>query len=102
VIRWDKPGCGLPDREGTGLSFGGQVAAVLAMADAAGAGRFRVFAASLGGQVAAAIAARYPERVELSGSVVHPMRAAGCGPVCQEVTEVRRQFTRWPARATPS
>jgi pimeloyl-ACP methyl ester carboxylesterase len=51
------------------------VATVLAVADAAGAERFRVFAASQGGQVAAAIAARYPERVE--ALVVYGMCASG-------------------------
>jgi pimeloyl-ACP methyl ester carboxylesterase/DNA-binding CsgD family transcriptional regulator len=64
VIRYDKPGCGLSDRDGIDLSFDGQVGAALAVADAAGTGRFRLFGASQGGQVAAAIAARYPERVE--------------------------------------
>ena len=64
VIRYDKPGCGLSDRDGIDLSFDGQVAAALAVADAAGAGRFRLFGASQGGQLAAAIAARHPERVE--------------------------------------
>jgi pimeloyl-ACP methyl ester carboxylesterase/DNA-binding CsgD family transcriptional regulator len=64
VIRFDKPGCGLSDREGADLSFDGQVAAALAVADAVGADRFRLFGASQGGQVAAAIAARNPDRVE--------------------------------------
>ena len=59
VIRYDKPGCGLSDRDGMDLSFDGQVAA-LAVADAVGAGRFRLFGASQGGQ----LAARYPDRVE--------------------------------------
>ena len=63
VIRYDKPGCGLSDRDGADLSFDGQVAAALAVADAAGADRFSLFGASQGGQVAAAIAARHPERV---------------------------------------
>ena len=63
VIRYDKPGCGLSDRDGMDLSFDGQVAA-LAVADAVGAGRFRLFGASQGGQLAAALAARYPDRVE--------------------------------------
>ena len=40
VIRYDKPGCGLSDRDGIDLSFDAQVAAALAVADAAGAGRF--------------------------------------------------------------
>ncbi len=64
VIRYDKPGCGLSDRHGIDLSFDGQVAAALAVADAAGARRFCLFGASQGGQLAAAIAARYPDRVE--------------------------------------
>jgi pimeloyl-ACP methyl ester carboxylesterase/DNA-binding CsgD family transcriptional regulator len=64
VIRYDKPGCGLSDRDGTDLSFDGQVAAALAVADAVGAGRFRLFGASQAGQLAAAIAARHPDRVE--------------------------------------
>jgi pimeloyl-ACP methyl ester carboxylesterase/DNA-binding CsgD family transcriptional regulator len=64
VIRYDKPGCGLSDRNGADLSFDAQVAAAIAVADAAGAGRFRLLGASQGGQLAAAIAARHPERVE--------------------------------------
>jgi len=75
VIRYDKPGCGLSDREGVDLSFEGQVAAALAVADAVGAGRFGLFGASQGGQVAAAIAARFPERV--TGLVVFGTCAAG-------------------------
>src|SRR5580700_1477865 len=64
VIRYDKPGCGLSDRKDIDLSFDGQVAAALAVADAVGAGRFCLFGASQGGQLAAAIAARYPDRAE--------------------------------------
>jgi pimeloyl-ACP methyl ester carboxylesterase len=64
VIRYDKPGCGLSDRDGVDMSFDGQVAAALAVADAVGAGRFRLFGASQGGQLAAAIAARHPDRAE--------------------------------------
>src|SRR5215467_11502740 len=64
VIRYDKPGCGLSDRDGIDLSFDGQVAAALAVADAARADRFSLFGASQAGQLAAAIAAKCPERVE--------------------------------------
>jgi len=64
VIRYDKPGCGLSDRDRIDLSFDGQVAAALAVADAVGASRFSLFGASQGGQLAAAIAGRYPERAE--------------------------------------
>src|SRR5205814_6195525 len=45
------------------------------VADAVGARRFRLFGASQGGQLAAAIAARYPERVE--ALVVYGMCANG-------------------------
>jgi pimeloyl-ACP methyl ester carboxylesterase len=64
VIRYDKPGCGLSDRDGVDLSFDSQVAAAMAVADAAGAARFAMFGASQGGQLAAAIAARHPDRVQ--------------------------------------
>jgi pimeloyl-ACP methyl ester carboxylesterase/DNA-binding CsgD family transcriptional regulator len=64
VIRYDKPGCGLSDRNGIDLSFDGQVTAALAVADAVGASQFCLFGASQGGQLAAAIAARHPDRVE--------------------------------------
>jgi pimeloyl-ACP methyl ester carboxylesterase/DNA-binding CsgD family transcriptional regulator len=75
VIRYDKLGCGLSDREGIDLSFDGQVAVALAVADAVGADRFHLFGASQGGQVAAAVAARYPERVETL--VLYGMCASG-------------------------
>jgi pimeloyl-ACP methyl ester carboxylesterase/DNA-binding CsgD family transcriptional regulator len=75
LIRYDKPGCGLSDRNGIDLSFDGQVSAALAVADAVSAGRFHLFGASQGGQLAAAIAARYPERVETL--VVYGMCASG-------------------------
>jgi pimeloyl-ACP methyl ester carboxylesterase/DNA-binding CsgD family transcriptional regulator len=75
VIRYDKPGCGLSDWDGIDLSFDGQVAAALAVADAVGAGRFRLFGASQGGQLAAAIAAKYPDRVE--ALVLYGMCASG-------------------------
>jgi pimeloyl-ACP methyl ester carboxylesterase/DNA-binding CsgD family transcriptional regulator len=75
VIRYDKPGCGLSDRDGIDLSFDGQVSVALAVADAVGADSFRLFGASQGGQLAAAIAARYPERVE--ALAVYGMCASG-------------------------
>jgi pimeloyl-ACP methyl ester carboxylesterase/DNA-binding CsgD family transcriptional regulator len=87
VIRYDKPGCGLSDRPaspgasspagtpGIDLSFDAQVSAALAVADAVGAGRFRLFGASQGAQVAAAVAARHPERVE--SQVLYGMCANG-------------------------
>lgn len=79
VIRYDRPGCGLSERDGIDLSFDGQVAAALAVADAVadavGAGPLCLFGASQGGQVAAAIAARHPERV--AALVVYGTCASG-------------------------
>jgi len=85
VIRYDKPGCGLSDRDGIDLSFDGQVTAALAVADAVGAKRFRLFGASQGGQLAVAIAARYPERVE--ALAVYGMCASGKDLAPAEVRE---------------
>jgi pimeloyl-ACP methyl ester carboxylesterase len=85
VIRYDKPGCGLSDRDAADLSFEGQVAAALAVADAAGAERFRLFGASQAGQLAATIAARHPDRVE--AMVVYGMCANGADLAPAEVRE---------------
>ena len=85
VIRHDKPGCGLSDRDGADLSFDGQVAAALAVADAVGAERFRLFGASQAGQLAATIAARHPERVE--AMVVYGTCASGADLAPAEVRE---------------
>jgi pimeloyl-ACP methyl ester carboxylesterase len=46
VVRYDKPGCGLSDTDGADLSFGGQVAAAVAVADAVRAGRRRQLSAA--------------------------------------------------------
>ena len=75
VIRYDKPGCGLSDRGDVDVSFEGQLTAALAVADAVGASRFNLFGASQGGQLAAVIAARHPERVQ--ALVVYGMCASG-------------------------
>ena len=83
VIRYDKPGCGLSDRDGIDLSFYGQVAAALAVADAVGAARFGLFGASQGGQLAAALAARYPGRVQ--ALVLYGTCAAGADLAPAEV-----------------
>jgi pimeloyl-ACP methyl ester carboxylesterase/DNA-binding CsgD family transcriptional regulator len=64
VIRYDKPGCGLSDWSGTDLSFDAQVGVALAVADAVRAKILAVFGASQGGQIAAALAARHPQRVQ--------------------------------------
>jgi pimeloyl-ACP methyl ester carboxylesterase/DNA-binding CsgD family transcriptional regulator len=85
VIRYDKPGCGLSDRDAVDVSFDTQVAVALAVADAARADRFRMFGASQGGQLAAAIAARHPERVE--ALVLYGMCADGADLAPAEVRD---------------
>ncbi len=85
VIRYDKPGCGLSGRDEIDLSFDGQLAAALAVADAVGARRFRLFGASQGGQLAAAIAARHPDRVE--ALAVYGMCASGADLAPADVRE---------------
>jgi pimeloyl-ACP methyl ester carboxylesterase/DNA-binding CsgD family transcriptional regulator len=75
VIRYDKPGCGLSDRDGIDLSFDAQVGTALAVADAARAARFCMLGASQGGQIAAALAAKHPDRVE--ALVLYGMCASG-------------------------
>jgi pimeloyl-ACP methyl ester carboxylesterase/DNA-binding CsgD family transcriptional regulator len=64
VVRYDKPGCGLSDRTGIDPTFGAQVRTLAAIADELRASRFHLFGASQGGQVAVALAAREPKRVD--------------------------------------
>jgi pimeloyl-ACP methyl ester carboxylesterase/DNA-binding CsgD family transcriptional regulator len=85
VIRYDKPGCGLSDRALADLSFDGQVATAIAVADAVHADHFCMFGASQGGQIAAAVAARFPERVE--ALVLYGMCASGADLAPPEVRE---------------
>jgi len=85
VIRYDKPGCGLSDTNGADLSFDGQVAAAVAVADAARADRFSLFGASQGGQFAAAIAARHPDRV--AALAVYGTCASGADQAPAEVRD---------------
>lgn len=62
VVRYDKAGSGLSDRTGVDLSFDGQLAALLAVADQLEAERFHLFGASQGGQLMAAATALHPGR----------------------------------------
>lgn len=75
VVRFDKVGSGLSDRTNVDLTFDGQVATLLALADHLDARRFHLFGASQGGQVVAAVAALQPERT--TSLVVYGMCARG-------------------------
>jgi pimeloyl-ACP methyl ester carboxylesterase/DNA-binding CsgD family transcriptional regulator len=75
VVRFDKAGSGLSDRAAGDLTFDAQVATLVAIADHLDAKRFHLFGASQGGQVAAAVAARQPERT--ISLIVYGMCARG-------------------------
>jgi pimeloyl-ACP methyl ester carboxylesterase/DNA-binding CsgD family transcriptional regulator len=83
VVRFDKVGTGLSDRSGGDLSFGGQVASLLSIADHLDARTFQLFGASQGGQVVSAIAALQPERT--TSLVVYGMCARGADLAPEDV-----------------
>jgi pimeloyl-ACP methyl ester carboxylesterase len=63
LLRYDPRGCGLSDRNVEDLSLDAWVADLEAVVDAAGVGRFPLFAHSQGGAIGVAYAARHPDRV---------------------------------------
>jgi pimeloyl-ACP methyl ester carboxylesterase len=63
LVRYDRPGCGLSERDGPAPSLELEADVVEAVADAVGAERVELFGASLGAAAAVAWAARRPERV---------------------------------------
>ncbi|MSO46130.1 MAG: alpha/beta fold hydrolase [Acidobacteria bacterium] len=63
LVRWDERGCGLSDWNVEDLSIEAWVRDQEAVIDAAGLDRFVLLGISQGGAVAAAYAARHPERV---------------------------------------
>jgi len=62
-VRYDERGCGLSDWQVQDLSFDAWVRDLESVVAALGADRFDLFGVSQGGAVAAAYAARHPERV---------------------------------------
>lgn len=63
LVHADERGCGLSDRDVADVSFEAWVRDLEAVVDAAGLGRFPLFAMSQAGAVAVAYAARHPDRV---------------------------------------
>jgi DNA-binding winged helix-turn-helix (wHTH) protein/pimeloyl-ACP methyl ester carboxylesterase len=63
LVRYDERGCGLSDWQVDDLSFDAWVRDLETVVDAAGVQRFALLGISQGGAVAAAYAARHPERV---------------------------------------
>jgi pimeloyl-ACP methyl ester carboxylesterase/DNA-binding CsgD family transcriptional regulator len=64
LIRFDKRGTGMSDRDISGVSLEDRIEDIAAVMDAAGSERASLFGLSEGGTMAAVFAARYPERVE--------------------------------------
>jgi pimeloyl-ACP methyl ester carboxylesterase len=62
VVRYDRPGVGLSDRERPELSLADEVSNLEALVDALGAERIALFGGSCGGPPAIAYAARHPQR----------------------------------------
>ncbi|TDV56411.1 alpha/beta fold hydrolase [Actinophytocola oryzae] len=69
VIRYDKVGCGLSDRDRTDFSMESELAVLAALVGQLGLGRFALFGSCESGQVAAAYAAAHPD--ELSSLIVY-------------------------------
>jgi pimeloyl-ACP methyl ester carboxylesterase len=63
LVRYDKRGCGLSQRDAGDLSFEAFVSDLEAVADAAGWDRFALLGECQGGPIAIEYAARHPERV---------------------------------------
>ena len=64
LIRFDKRGTGMSDRDISGVSLEDRIEDIAAVMDAAGSERASLFGLSEGGTMAAVFAARYPERVQ--------------------------------------
>lgn len=83
LIRFDPRGCGLSDRDVENISFETWVSDLERVVDAAGLARFALFGASQGAAIAAAYAARHPERVSrliLYGAFVRGRLARAATP----------------------
>jgi pimeloyl-ACP methyl ester carboxylesterase/DNA-binding CsgD family transcriptional regulator len=103
LIRFDKRGTGMSDGEVPGVSLQDRVADIAAVMDATGNDRASLFGYSEGGAMAAAFAARHPERVDkliLFGS--HAGKVTGspdfpCGYESDDVVAFMRSVVehRW-------
>ena len=63
LLRYDRPGTGLADRDGYDFSLEGEIDVLLRVLDASGDDRVALLAHGFGGPVAIAFAARFPRRV---------------------------------------
>jgi pimeloyl-ACP methyl ester carboxylesterase/DNA-binding CsgD family transcriptional regulator len=75
VIRYDKIGCGLSDRDRTDFTLASELVVLESLVEHLGLDRFALFGSCEGGQVAAAYAAAHPDR--LSSLIVYGSCARG-------------------------
>lgn len=90
LIRFDQRGCGLSDRDVTDISFEAWINDMEAVADAAGLERFAILGVSQGAALAAAYAARHPNRVShliLYGGYAHGWSEQDLDPADREKLE---------------
>lgn len=96
VIRYDRPGAGLSDRDGPSpRTREEEVAVLVGLADAIGLERMSVLGASSGAVVAAATAAAHPDRVErlvVYGGYAHGADVASPSARAALVDVVRRHW----------
>jgi pimeloyl-ACP methyl ester carboxylesterase/DNA-binding CsgD family transcriptional regulator len=85
VIRYDKIGCGLSDRDRTDFTLESELAVLEALVAHLELKRFALFGSCEGGQVAAAYAVRYPQI--LSSLIVYGSCARGADLAADEVKQ---------------
>jgi pimeloyl-ACP methyl ester carboxylesterase len=85
VIRYDKLGCGLSDRDRTDFTMESELAVLRALVEHLGLERFALFGSCEGGQVAAAYAVAHPDT--LSSLIVYGSCARGAELAPDEVRQ---------------
>jgi pimeloyl-ACP methyl ester carboxylesterase len=80
VVRYDRPGSGLSDRERDSIDLEGEVATLSELVDHLELGRFSLFAVSCAGPPALAYAAAHPERVSRLAFFGSFLRGRDVGP----------------------
>jgi pimeloyl-ACP methyl ester carboxylesterase/DNA-binding CsgD family transcriptional regulator len=85
VIRYDKLGCGLSDRDRTDFTLESELAVLEALVEQLGLERFALFGSCESGQVAAAYAATHPDRV--SSLIMYGSCARGRDLATEEVRQ---------------
>jgi pimeloyl-ACP methyl ester carboxylesterase/DNA-binding CsgD family transcriptional regulator len=105
LVRYDLRGCGLSDRDVADLSLESWVADLEAVVEALGLDRFPLFGLCQGGVIAAAYAARHPERVSrlvLYGSYVQGALAQASGNGSAEVEALATLIETGWGRSLPA